>query len=232
LLLLLTTAPARAQTPDGALGAAPAPAPSGPAVDVVSNFYKAFSTSDFSTMEQLYSPDVHWKDTIFSADNRSQLMGIWRFELNPSVGGKITYQITGADAPDAQGNTVVHVQWRDVYKFLGNPIDHSIDASLTVDKDGKIVNHVETYSWEQWADQAFPGVAKYVSVDNPIVKGVLEGVLRAAVAGAVTFQDVERAFSSKDDDAPSADAGTPEGPRTGITKLVERDVIEKGAEDR
>ena len=146
-------------------GASAQPAPS--PTDVVNRFYQAFSTSDFAAMESLYDPNVKWKDTIFSADNRNDLMGIWRFELAPSVGGKITYQILSTSAPDAQGNTNVQVKWRDVYNFLGKPIDHSIDATLTVDKAGKIVSHLEDYSWSEWAHQAFPYLGGLVDVGSP-----------------------------------------------------------------
>src|SRR5580692_3562529 len=93
VLLLATGSVARAQT---ATPIDEAPAPSGTAVDVVNKFYQAFSTSDFDTMSSIYAPDAHWQDTIFSADNREKLMGIWRFELAPSVGGKITYDVESA----------------------------------------------------------------------------------------------------------------------------------------
>src|SRR5580698_6826155 len=56
---------------------APASTPSGPAVQVVSQFYDAFVKGDTATMENLYSPDVKWKDTIFSFPDRKGTMGMW-----------------------------------------------------------------------------------------------------------------------------------------------------------
>ncbi len=158
-------------------------------------------------MESLYDPNVKWKDTIFSADNRDQLMGIWRFELAPSVGGKITYQILSTSAPDAQGNTNVEVKWRDVYNFLGKPIDHSIDATLTVDKDGKIVSHLENYSWSEWAHQAFPYLGGLV--DNPLVASTMRWLLRRGVAGIVAYENF---VSEKPAEKPAEEAAK-EDPR-------------------
>jgi hypothetical protein len=147
-------------------------------------------------MESLYGAKVAWHDTVFSADGRDAVMGIWRFELDPKVGGKITYQILGASAPDAQGNTQVKVRWRDVYKFFGNPIDHSIDATLTVDASGKIVSHSESYSWSEWAHQAFPFLGS--AVDNSFVEATLKWALRGGVSVIVAINDLKREFAGTD----------------------------------
>ena len=203
-------------------GASAQPVPS--PTDVVNRFYQAFSTSDFAAMEKLYDPNVKWKDTVFSADNRLDLMGIWRFELAPSVGGKITYQVLGASAPDPEGRTKVQVKWRDVYKFFGNPVDHSIDATLTVDRNGKIVDHEESYSWSEWAHQAFPWLGGFV--DNPFVAGTMRWLLRRGVAGVVAFDNWK--LGSETDEAPKAEAQDPaktddgRGPRVQSPGLLGR----------
>jgi hypothetical protein len=190
--------------------------PSAPATDVVRQFYDAFQKSDFGTMESLYGAKVAWHDTVFSADGRDAVMGIWRFELDPKVGGQITYQILGAKAPDAQGNTQVQVRWRDVYKFFGNPIDHSIDATLTVDAAGKIVSHQESYSWSEWAHQAFPFLGSLV--DNRFVEGTLKWLLRRGVSVIVAIDDMKRG-DSKTEEA-KRDGPRPETP--GMEKLLGR----------
>lgn len=198
-LTLLVAAPARAQDPKT------------PAVAAVERFYTAFAASDFSTMESLYAPSVHWQDTIFTADGRDRLMGIWRFELDPKVGGKVTWQVVSAAAPDESGATKVRVRWRDVYKFFGNPIDHQIDATLTVDKDGKITRHIEQYSWSEWAHQAFPWLGS--AVDNPVVGPVMRWFLRKGVGLKVWLDGVERDRT-----------GAPRESRRGVTDVLEREV--------
>jgi hypothetical protein len=206
----------------GAHGASAQPAST--PTEVVNHFYQAFSTSDFAAMESLYEPNVKWKDTVFSADNRAQLMGIWRFELAPSVGGKITYQVLGASRPDPEGNTKVHVRWRDVYKFFGNPIDHSIDATLTVDKNGKIVDHQENYSWSEWAHQAFPWLGGFV--DNTFVASTMRWLLRRGVAGVVAYDDWKLANepheAAKSGGSEAAKTDDVRGPRVNSSGLLGR----------
>lgn len=190
--------------PAPAHGLAPR-APSGPAVEVVRRFYQAFARSDFGTLEALYAPDVSWQDTIFSAEGREALMGIWRFELDPAAGGRITWEVLAASPPDERGNTAVQVRWRDVYRLLGQRIDNTIDATLVVDRGGRIVEHRESYSWSVWARQAFPWLGDLV--DAPPVRAALKAALRRVVALKVALQRVQR---------------RPSAPNTGFTDRLGR----------
>jgi hypothetical protein len=217
-LSLATASTARAQTSNE------------PAAEVVDRFYEAFSTSDFDTMEKIYAPQVHWQDTIFQADGREKTMGVWRFELAPSVGGKITYHVVSSTPPDASGNSTVKVQWRDVYSFFGNPVDHAIDATLTVNSAGQITDHRESYSWSEWAHQAFPWLGDLV--DQPLVGAGLRWFLRRGVYTKVWFDEVMRDLRpAPEEPAKESTEEKPLDPEL-RGKIAGRDATAAGAEPR
>jgi ketosteroid isomerase-like protein len=135
---------------------------------VARQFYDAFCKGDTATMENLYAPDVKWKDTIFSFDDRAGTMGMWDILCKPAPDKKFTYKMVSVS-----GDTVV-VHWLADYVLLGRKIHNDVMATLVV-KNGKIVSHEDVYDWGRWARQAFPlgGL-----VDVWPVKPVLMGVLR------------------------------------------------------
>lgn len=193
--LLATTA--HAQPADAPLGDATAPAasaavPATPAVAVATEFYNAFVAKDTATMETLYAPDVKWKDTIFSYDDRNGTMGMWRIELDPTNPAKFTYSIASA-----QGDTVV-VHWLADYSLFGRPIHNNVMSTLTV-KNGLIVQETDDYSWQKWAAQAFPFGS--LSNDWPL-KPVLMGVLRTAMDAEIALYPFTHMGSSSTPSTP------------------------------
>jgi ketosteroid isomerase-like protein len=165
-------APVRAQEKAAEKKAAEKPA------EVVRTFFDAFCKGDMPTLERLYTPDVKWKDPIFSFDDRAGTMGMWRILLAPSPEKKFTYEIKSV-----KGDTVV-VNWLADYELLGRKIHNDVTATLVV-KDGKIVRHEDVYSWDKWARQAFPlgGAVNWWGV-KPILIGALNLFLRAQIAMA------------------------------------------------
>lgn len=218
--------PAPPNVPLGEPATSAAAATSTAPLDVVTRFYNAFEVGDFNTLEKLYAPDVHWQDTIFSYTGRENVMGVWRFEIYLSKGGKISYKIVSTE-----GNTVV-VSWSDDYSFFGEPVSHAITATLVVE-NGQIVRHTEDYSWDEWAKQAFPYLKSFP--ETPVGKAVVEGALRAFVYTYVPIANLyarlRGAFQSDDKDKTDAakpDAPSQEPPRTGMSQLLQRRVAESG----
>jgi ketosteroid isomerase-like protein len=130
--------------------AKPATASSG---EVATRFYDAFVKGDVTTMESLYAPDVKFRDEIFTFKDRDGVMGMWRLLVDPKGGAKFTYKVLSVEGETAR------VEWIADYKFpsekFGRKVHNVITATLTI-KDGKIVNHVDSFSWEKWSRQALP----------------------------------------------------------------------------
>lgn len=89
LALALTAGAVHAQEVGGALGEPPGPAARPTEAETVARrFYDAFVRGDTATMEGLYAPDVRFRDTIFSFNDRAGTMGMWSVLLDPASGGK------------------------------------------------------------------------------------------------------------------------------------------------
>jgi ketosteroid isomerase-like protein len=116
---------------------------------VARRFYDAFVRGDTATLEGLYAPDVRFRDAIFSFDDRAKTMDMWSVLLDPASGGTFTYELLGASGETARA------RWIADYKVLGRPVHNVITATLTV-RGGKIVQHLDDFSWDRWARQAFP----------------------------------------------------------------------------
>lgn len=169
---------------------------------VVREFYDAFCRHDPATLERLYAPDVKWRDTIFSFDDRAGTMGMWRIELGSDA--KFRYRVLSVD-----GDTV-KVNWLADYHLFGRPIHNDVTATLVV-KDGLIVSHVDDYDWARWAKQAFPlGSAS----SWPGVKQVLMGALNVGMRAQIFLNGLM---------PPKAPAATPPPSKTvGLTGALGR----------
>jgi hypothetical protein len=183
---LLGSASANAQEIGGALGEAARVATTPRADtpleartrDVARRFYDAFCSKDPITvkapiMEALYTPDVRFNDPIFSFDDRRGTMGMWKLLTAPEPGRNFTYRILGVS------KNVATVRWIADYKFpsqqFGRPVHNVITATLTLNAEGKIMRHVDDFSWQRWARQAIP------FGDARALEGVFKHTLRAVM---------------------------------------------------
>ncbi|HZU99771.1 MAG TPA: nuclear transport factor 2 family protein [Planctomycetota bacterium] len=144
---------------------------------IAKQFFDAFCSGDMKTLDQLYAPNVKWSDPILSFDDRSGTMGMWRWEAAQHP--KFSYEL-GAVTGDT-----VKVTWHADYKLNGNPIHNDVTATLTIDDEGKVVKHVDDYSWEKWSSQAFPGL--HASAVWPYI----EDVVRLGVAATLHFESLK-----------------------------------------
>lgn len=201
LTFVLTAGTLHAQEVGGALGLdGPPPATRpGEAEAVARRFYDAFVKGDTSTMASLYAPDVRFRDAIFSFDDRKGTMDMWGVLLDPASGGKFRWELLGAEGETARA------RWIADYEVLGRPVHNVITATLTV-RGGKIVRHVDDFSWDRWARQAFP--LGSVSSWRPV-----KHVLQAGVRGALWFQVMKKRRAA---------APAPVEPRRGLVDAVPR----------
>ena len=144
-LALTLTGLTRAQTIDAPLGEPPRVSRS---EQVARRFYDAFCVGDLATLEQLYAPDVRFKDEIFAFQDRAGTMGMWGILLK-TEGAKFRYEFLSAEGETAK------VRWLADYEVFGRPVHNVIEATLTI-REGRIVEHRDAFSWERWSRQALP----------------------------------------------------------------------------
>lgn len=150
----------------------PATAPT--AEQVARKFYEAFEARDYVAMEPLYAPNVKFEDAIFKHKNRDGAMRMWRKILGDPAQNVFKYELKRME-----GDVAIGV-WTADYKVFGRPVHNVIESRMTV-RDGKIVEHRDSFDLARWARQALPigGLA-----DSRFVQGALRHVLRGVIGDA------------------------------------------------
>lgn len=152
--------------PKTAAVGAPAAATVKSARDVVTEFYSAFVKQDTKTMESLYSKDVKFQDAIFKFADREGTMGMWNTILRDPK-SKFTFELKSVEGDVVTGH------WKADYELFGRKVHNEIDTRMVV-KDGKIVEHRDSFSWDKWAKQALPAGGLFtVPPFEQLAKGAL-----------------------------------------------------------
>lgn len=167
---------ARAQSPAAsASGSTSAVVDSGDFVSaspeaVMKKFYEAFVAQRPKDFEALYAPDVKFKDAVFEYSDRRGTMRMWKQILsNP----KNTFRFEF----DRVEGEVAYGRWVADYKLGGRPIHNEIETRMVI-RDGKIVEHTDSFSWNKWVKQALPGGGLFA---NKIGQHLVTSVLRAFI---------------------------------------------------
>jgi limonene-1,2-epoxide hydrolase len=117
---------------------------------VINRFYTAFQNKDFKTMQQCYAGNAAFSDVVFINLDASQTKAMWEMLCKSSCADfKVEFNII------ASTSNRVTAQWMAWYTFsaTGNKVINRIKASFTL-QDGLIVNHIDDFSFYQWARQA------------------------------------------------------------------------------
>jgi ketosteroid isomerase-like protein len=115
---------------------------------LVRSFYEAFARKDWRAMEAAYHPDVHFTDEVFDLHGKSAGR-MWRMLCEK--GADLEVVMTRAKADDRRGSA----HWDATYTFsvTGRKVLNRIDATFEF-QDGKIVRHIDRFSFWKWARQA------------------------------------------------------------------------------
>ncbi|MGV3622725.1 MAG: nuclear transport factor 2 family protein [Archangium sp.] len=134
--------------------------------DVVTDFYAAFVKQDTKRMEQLYSKDVKFQDAIFKYADREGTMGMWNKILRDPK-SKFTFELKSVEGDVVTGH------WKADYELFGRKVHNEIDTRMVV-KDGKIVEHRDSFDWDTWAKQALPAGGLFTMTPfEQLAKGAL-----------------------------------------------------------
>lgn len=124
--------------------------------NIIHSFYSAFQRKDSMAMGTLYHEDATFEDPAFGKLSSDQAKSMWAMLV--ARGGenlKIEFEIIHEDAKSAQ------VIWQAWYEFskTKRPVHNVITASFDI-KDGKIIKHVDKFSFWKWSRMALgtPGL--------------------------------------------------------------------------
>lgn len=122
---------------------------------LVARFYEAFARRDGAGMAACYAPHATFKDPVFPGLRGPQVGAMWRMLCSGAKDLNITF---GSVLADANAGSA---RWEATYTFskTGRRVHNVITANFAF-ADGKIVAHVDSFSFWRWSRQALgpPGL--------------------------------------------------------------------------
>jgi ketosteroid isomerase-like protein len=123
--------------------------------ELIEKFYNAFSKGDYQTMIACYHKDIVFEDPAFGRLERDRAMSMWEMLLSQK-NTKITISFTEPEVSANIGKT----NWTAQYYFGKRPVFNDVTAQFKF-KDGKIIEHIDTFNFWKWTRQAL-GLSGYL----------------------------------------------------------------------
>jgi ketosteroid isomerase-like protein len=139
--------------------------------EVIRDFYAAFDRKDGDAMARAYAPDAHFRDPAFGDLTGAEAGDMWRMLTGRAQDLRV--ELAEHEASGNEGSA----RWIATYTFrTGRHVRNDIRASFRF-RDGRIVDHVDSFSFHGWARQAL-GPAGWV-LGLPVVSGLVRSKARS-----------------------------------------------------
>lgn len=142
---------------------------------VIRGFYEAFDRKDGEAMARSYAPDARFRDPAFGELSGEEAGDMWR--MLTSRAQDLRVELAEHEAHGDDGTA----RWIATYTFrTGRHVRNDIRARFRF-RDGKIVEHEDSFSFHKWARQAL-GPAGWV-LGLPVASGLVRGKARGDLEG-------------------------------------------------
>ncbi len=139
-----------------------------PNEELITRFYEAFAARDHEGMAACYHEDVRFSDPAFPDLRGARAGAMWRMLCER--GKDLVLTFSDVQAGNESGST----RWEAVYTFslTGRKVHNRIQARFRF-RDGRIVEHDDSFDFWAWARQALgpPGV---LMGWTPLLKGKVQ----------------------------------------------------------
>lgn len=116
--------------------------------NVIRELYDALDRHDGETMAKQYAPDARFEDPAFGELSGEEAGDMWRMLTSRATDLKV--ELPEHEANGDEGSA----HWIATYTFsTGRPVVNDIRAKFRF-RDGKIVDHRDSFSFHTWARQA------------------------------------------------------------------------------
>ncbi len=124
---------------------------------LIHDFYSAFQKLDWQSMQQCYSPDIHFSDPAFSDLKGNEAAAMWHMLCTRAKDFELSFSDVQAD--DSQGSCC----WKATYTFsqTGRKVQNVVFAQFQF-VDGKIVRHSDHFSFWRWSRMALGPVGLWL----------------------------------------------------------------------
>lgn len=115
---------------------------------IIVALYDALDAGAGEAMAKLYAPDARFKDPAFGELNGEEAGDMWRMLTSRAT--DLGVELAEHEADGGEGSA----HWIATYTFrTGRPVVNDIRARFRF-RDGKIVDHEDSFSFHRWARQA------------------------------------------------------------------------------
>lgn len=132
---------------------------------MIHQFYTSFAEKNLKGMLACYHDDIVFEDPAFGKLEGDRARHMWRMLL-ASKNANLSITFHGIEADDTHGKA----QW--VAKYVYGPHKRNVTNHVTAEfvfKDGKIIQHTDTFSVWKWSHQAL-GAVGYLIGWTPFLK--------------------------------------------------------------
>lgn len=118
-------------------------------IELISTFYTAFKNKDYQTMQGCYADNATFSDPVFTNLNAQEVKAMW--EMLIKRGRDLDLNFSNVESIGDTGSAY----WVATYTFssTNKRVENRIRASFEF-KDGKIVKHIDDFSFYRWSRQA------------------------------------------------------------------------------
>ncbi|MES2519370.1 MAG: nuclear transport factor 2 family protein [Bacteroidota bacterium] len=140
---------------------------------LINKFYGAFIQKDFQTMADCYHPEATFKDEAFDLKGK-QIAAMWRMLIERGKDMKVEFSDVKADEKTGSAS------WQAWYSFsqTGNQVHNIIQASF-IFKDGKIINHHDSFDFHSWSSQSLGLMGKLLGWTSFLQKKVQRSAMKS-----------------------------------------------------
>lgn len=131
--------------------------------DTISKFYEAFANKDAETMVSLYHDSIRFYDPAFGELKGERAKNMWRMLCESQKGKEFIVTHHNVQANDEEGMA----QWEAKYMFSAT--DRKVHNKITAQfkfKDGKIIEHIDSFDLHAWSKQALGFTGKILGGTN------------------------------------------------------------------
>ncbi len=114
---------------------------------LIETFYQAFQQKDFKTMGDCYHADAKFTDEAFELRGK-EVPAMWHMLCERGTDLTMTYSVS-----EHQGEITAHWEPRYTFSQSGRQVHNIIDATFEF-KDGKIIRHMDQFSFWRWSRQS------------------------------------------------------------------------------
>jgi ketosteroid isomerase-like protein len=134
-----------------------------PNEQIINTLYTAFQAKDGDGMAACYHPDASFSDPVFTDLHGAEVTSMWRMLCERGKDLQVTFN--NVHANDATGSA----HWEATYSFSrsGRKVHNIIDATYKF-KDGKIIEHRDSFDLWRWAGMALGTPGKLLGWSPPM----------------------------------------------------------------